>query len=56
MSETYMKLIHAIFPEFSVVGGGTSAVPEDELPEYAWSMVGMTHFVNALHAVYDIWP
>lgn len=36
MSETYMKLIHAIFPEFSVVGGGTSAVPEDELPEYAW--------------------
>lgn len=33
MSETYTKLIYAIYPEFSVVGGGNSAIPEDELPQ-----------------------
>lgn len=53
MSETYMKLIHAIFPEFSVVGGGLvlfQRMNYQSMPEC------MTHFVNALHAVYDIWP
>lgn len=33
MSETYMKFTCAIYPEFSVVGGGSSAIPEDELPQ-----------------------
>lgn len=32
MSETYTKLIYAIYPDFSVAGGGSGALPEDELP------------------------
>lgn len=33
MSETYMKLTYAIYPKFSGVGGGNSAVPQDELSQ-----------------------